>query len=159
MLKPLLVAFMERRARRLLEQVRAWLPAEGRVLDLGSGTGHLAALLEQRSAWGQALDVAERGAAEDQALPQLHKNIGDLHYRVGRYDDALAAYEKAVAADDALGADVYLKLGNIALRRTDQHNAERYWRRALDLDPNNAIVQRNLAAMGHLAGPSLAAAS
>ena len=85
------------------------------------------------------------------ALPQLHKNIGDLHYRVGRYDDAVAAYEKAVAADDALGADVYLKLGNIALRRADQQNAERYWRRALDLDPNNAIVQRNLTGLGHLA--------
>jgi SAM-dependent methyltransferase len=38
---------MERRARQLLEQVRAWLPAEGPVLDLGSGTGHLSARLKQ----------------------------------------------------------------------------------------------------------------
>ena len=29
-----------------MEQVRAWLPADGPVLDLGSGTGHLSARLE-----------------------------------------------------------------------------------------------------------------
>jgi tetratricopeptide (TPR) repeat protein len=142
------------RAESLLEEA---IEAHKRVAVLHN---NLAALLEQRSAWGQALEVAEKGVQEDQALPQLHKNIGDLHYRVGRYEDALAAYEKAVAADDALGADVYLKLGNIALRRADQENAERYWRRALELDPQNAIVQRNLTGLGHLATPQpLAVAS
>jgi SAM-dependent methyltransferase len=45
-LKSLLDAVMERRARQLVEQVRAWLPTEGPVLDLGSGTGHLSARLE-----------------------------------------------------------------------------------------------------------------
>jgi ubiquinone/menaquinone biosynthesis C-methylase UbiE len=47
MVKAVLDAVMERRARRLLDQVRAWLPAKGTVLDVGSGTGHLAARLEQ----------------------------------------------------------------------------------------------------------------
>ena len=47
MLKSALDGVMERRARLLMEQVRPWLPAEGPVLDLGSGTGHLAARLEK----------------------------------------------------------------------------------------------------------------
>jgi SAM-dependent methyltransferase len=47
MLKSMLDAVMERRARRLMDHVRAWLPADGRVLDLGSGTGHLSARLER----------------------------------------------------------------------------------------------------------------
>jgi SAM-dependent methyltransferase len=46
-LKSMLDAVMERRAGQLVEQVRAWLPAEGPVLDLGSGTGHLSARLER----------------------------------------------------------------------------------------------------------------
>jgi SAM-dependent methyltransferase len=47
MLKSILDAVMERRGRQLMELVRAWLPAEGPVLDLGSGTGHLSAGLER----------------------------------------------------------------------------------------------------------------
>jgi ubiquinone/menaquinone biosynthesis C-methylase UbiE len=47
MLESLFDAVMERRARGLMDQVGAWLPADGPVLDFGSGTGHFAALLEQ----------------------------------------------------------------------------------------------------------------
>lgn len=47
MLKSMFDAVMERRARQLMEQVGAWLPAQGPVLDLGSGTGHFSARLER----------------------------------------------------------------------------------------------------------------
>ena len=47
MLTSLLDAIMARRSRRLLDQVRDWLPTEGPVLDLGSGTGHFAVHLER----------------------------------------------------------------------------------------------------------------
>ena len=52
MLKPILDAVMERRARQLMEQVGAWLPTDGPLLDLGSGTGHLAARLERELGLG-----------------------------------------------------------------------------------------------------------
>jgi ubiquinone/menaquinone biosynthesis C-methylase UbiE len=47
MLEPLFDAVMERRSRELMEQVAPWLPADGPLLDLGSGTGHLSARLER----------------------------------------------------------------------------------------------------------------
>jgi ubiquinone/menaquinone biosynthesis C-methylase UbiE len=47
MLRSMFNAVMERRSRRLIEQVGGWLPNEGSVLDLGSGTGHLSARLER----------------------------------------------------------------------------------------------------------------
>lgn len=47
MLKSMLDAVMERRARQLIADVEAWLPADGRLLDLGSGTGHLSARLQR----------------------------------------------------------------------------------------------------------------
>jgi ubiquinone/menaquinone biosynthesis C-methylase UbiE len=46
-LKRVFDSVMERRADRLMEQVRAWLPSEGPLLDLGSGTGHLSARVER----------------------------------------------------------------------------------------------------------------
>jgi SAM-dependent methyltransferase len=60
MLKPLLDAVMERRARRLAELLGTWLPGGGPVLDLGSGTGHLAARLErERGLQVVAADVSD----------------------------------------------------------------------------------------------------
>src|SRR5215207_11212233 len=47
MLKSMFDAVMERRSSQLIEQVGAWLPTEGPVLDLGSGTGHLSVRLER----------------------------------------------------------------------------------------------------------------
>ena len=46
-MKSVFDAVMERRSRQLLEHVGSWLPEEGPVLDVGSGTGHLSALMER----------------------------------------------------------------------------------------------------------------
>jgi tetratricopeptide (TPR) repeat protein len=88
--------------------------------------------------------MAERGVHEDPGVGQLHKNLGDLHYRAGRYDEALEAYLRATKANPELGGDMYLKLGNIRLRRQEREEAIRCWERALELDPDNAIVRTNL---------------
>jgi SAM-dependent methyltransferase len=53
---------MERRARHLMTHVGAWLPAEGRVLDLGSGTGHVAARLQR-----------------DRGLDVVTADVSDIH--------------------------------------------------------------------------------
>jgi tetratricopeptide (TPR) repeat protein len=100
--------------------------------------------------WGhtdRARAAAEQGVHEDAGCPQLHKNLGDLHYRAARYDEALEAYLRAAKVEPELGSDVYLKLGNIRLRRQERDEAIRCWERALELDPDNAIVRTNLEAV------------
>ena len=47
MLSSVFDAVMERRAHQLLQLVKEWLPTQGPLLDLGSGTGHLAARLKR----------------------------------------------------------------------------------------------------------------
>jgi FOG: TPR repeat len=105
---------------------------------------NLAAVLERDADYDGARSIAERGAQEDPGVAQLHKNLGDLYYRAARYDDALEAYVRATKVDSELGADLYLKLGNIRLRRQEREEAVRCWERALELDPDNAIVRTNL---------------
>jgi SAM-dependent methyltransferase len=48
MLKSLFDRVMERRSRQLVANVQEWLPRDGSILDIGSGTGHLSAYLEQQ---------------------------------------------------------------------------------------------------------------
>ena len=106
-----------------------------------------AVILERRGDIDLALGAIERGLAEDGSLPQLHKNLGDCFYRAGRYDDAVDAYLRATRLAPDLGDDVYLRLGNIHLRRQERDEAISCWERALQLDPDNAIVRTNLAAV------------
>jgi tetratricopeptide (TPR) repeat protein len=115
--------------------------AHARVASLNN---NLAALLERMGSYDEAMATAERGLADDPALPQLHKNIGDIYYRAGRFDEALEAFERAVKANADLGEDVYLKLGNIRMRRQERDEAVKCWERALQLDPGNTIVKTNL---------------
>jgi tetratricopeptide (TPR) repeat protein len=109
-----------------------------------------AAVLERRGQYDEARATAERAVLEDTSLPQLQKNLGDLYYRLGRYDDALEAYLRATKANPELGDDVYLKLGNIRLRRRERDEAIRCCERALELDPDNAIVRTNLESVGQV---------
>jgi tetratricopeptide (TPR) repeat protein len=119
---------------------------EGIATHSHAGTlyNNLAAVLERAGKYDIARTIAEHGTHEDAGLAQLHKNIGDLHYRAARYDEAIESYLRATKVDPALGGDVYLKLGNIRLRRQEREEAVRCWERALELDPDNAIVRTNL---------------
>jgi tetratricopeptide (TPR) repeat protein len=105
---------------------------------------NLGVALERRGRIPDAAVAFERGALEDATLPQLHKNLGDSYYRSGRYDDALESYLRAVKHRPNLGADVYLKLGNLRYRRQEREEANRCWKRALELEPTNAIARTNL---------------
>jgi tetratricopeptide (TPR) repeat protein len=105
---------------------------------------NLGVAFERRGRFPDAAAAFDRGTLEDASLPQLHKNLGDGYYRSGRYDDALEAYLRAVKHRPNLGADVYLKLGNLRYRRQEREEANRCWKRALDLEPTNAIARTNL---------------
>jgi tetratricopeptide (TPR) repeat protein len=84
--------------------------------------------------------------AEDPGVAQLHKNIGDAHYRAGEYDEAFEALQRALKFNEALGPDAWVKLGNIRLRRKEKEDAIRCWERALALDPGHSIARQNLEA-------------
>jgi tetratricopeptide (TPR) repeat protein len=113
---------------------------------------NLAAVYERQGRFDDAFATLEKGIQEDPGLAQLQKNLGDLLYRAGRYDDAFEAYQRAVKSNPDIGGDVYLKLGNIRFRRHDRDEAVRCWERALELDPENAIVRTNLESVRQVLG-------
>jgi SAM-dependent methyltransferase len=99
MLKSMLDAVMERRARELMEQVGAWLPTEGPVLDLGSGTGHLSARLEREL--GVELVTADVSDMHVVGRPPVLIADGVLPFEGGTFSAALLVFMLAYPNDPA----------------------------------------------------------
>jgi tetratricopeptide (TPR) repeat protein len=105
---------------------------------------NLAVLLELSGDVAGAEKVLRTALAEDAALPQVSKNLADILYRNGRYDEAREAYERAAKLAPELGDDLYFKLGNIAYKRRDHARARASWTRATTLNPGHELARANL---------------
>ena len=99
MLKSLFDAVMERRSRQLMEQVGAWLPAEGPVLDLGSGTGHLSARLEREL--GLEVITADVSDMHVMGRPPVLIADGVLPFEEGTFSASLLFFMLAYPTDPA----------------------------------------------------------
>jgi ubiquinone/menaquinone biosynthesis C-methylase UbiE len=99
MLKSILDAVMERRACQLMEHVGEWVPAEGPVLDLGSGTGHLSARLEREL----GLEVVTADVSDIHVVGRSPILISDgiLPFREGTFSAALLFFMLAYPSDPA----------------------------------------------------------
>lgn len=112
---------------------------------------NLAVILELSGDLDGAEELLARAQAKEPSLPQLSKNLGDVNYRSGRFDEAWEAYTRATKLKPDLGDDVYFKLGNIAYKRLDRDRAEECWRQALQLNPQHQLAKMNLETIGALA--------
>jgi len=102
------------------------------------------------------LDNADRGyrrvLEEDGAVAQAYKGLGDVAYRRGSHDEALEHYMRASELDPALGDDVFARIGNILYKSRKLESAVEFWKKALQLNPDNVIVRNNLEIVAHVAG-------
>lgn len=103
-----------------------------------------AVLLEATGSVAEAETMLRESLANDASLPQPFKNLGDLCYRSGRYEEAITLYERATALDPSLGDDVYFKLGNLAFRDRNASRAEECWEKAVALNPGHQLARANL---------------
>jgi SAM-dependent methyltransferase len=92
-------AIMERRAHQLMDQVGAWVPNDGPVLDLGSGTGHLSALLEHE----RGVDVVTADVSDMHVVgrPPVMIRDGILPFDNGTFSAALLFFMLAYPNDPA----------------------------------------------------------
>ena len=97
MLKALFDAVMERRCTQLVAQVGEWLPRDGPVLDLGSGTGHLAARLEREL----GLDVVTADVSDMHVIGRPPVLVGDgtLPFEDETFAAALLVFMLAYPSD------------------------------------------------------------
>ena len=99
MLTSLFDAVMERRSRQLIEQMGAWLPTDGPVLDLGSGTGHLSVQLEREL--GLEVVTADVSDMHVVGRPPVLVTDGVLPFEDGTFRAALLLFMLAYPSDPA----------------------------------------------------------
>ena len=99
MLKSFFDTVMERRAAQLIEQVGEWLPPSGRVLDLGSGTGHVSARLERQT----GIEVIPADVSDIHVVGKTPVPIGDgvLPFADGTFSAALLLFMLAYPRNPA----------------------------------------------------------
>lgn len=106
--------------------------------------------------WKGEAEAAEayyrRAVVAQPPLPQAHKAMGDYAMDRGEMEEAREHYEKAIELDERLGEDVYIRLGTVAFQETKKKEAGVLWRRALDINPENAEVQVHLEQLGEDGG-------
>jgi tetratricopeptide (TPR) repeat protein len=107
---------------------------------------------ERRGDLDNADRAYRRAIDEDPAIPQAHKNLGDVAYRRGSHVEALQHYLRAVDIDPELGDDTWARIGNLHYKAQRRDDAIASWQRALELNPGNTIVRNNLEIAAHAVG-------
>ena len=109
---------------------------------------NLGVLLELSGEITEAEAMFRAAYTEEPTLPQASKNLADLWYRQGRYDEAYDGYERAAKLSPDLGDDLYFKMGNIAYKRRDRDRARSSWERAAAINPGHQLARANLDLLG-----------
>ena len=105
---------------------------------------NLAVVLEILGHDDEVERLLESALAEDPWMAEVSKNLGDLYYRTGRFDEAWESYQRAAKLQPDLGDDMYFKLGNIAYKRMDSESASKLWARALEINPRHGLARTNI---------------
>ena len=121
-------------------------PDEGAILV---NTG---AVLEHRGDGEAAKAYYEKAINGDSPPPQAFKALGDQALGHGDKAQAKQHFESALKWDPRLGEDVLIKLGAIELENSNTEETAVLWRRALELNPDNASLRTKIDQLGAVAG-------
>ncbi|MBV9144547.1 MAG: tetratricopeptide repeat protein [Acidobacteria bacterium] len=73
------------------------------------------------------------------AYPGTYDRLGDSYSRIGKYDDAERALQRAILLD-ATATGPYILMGKVLVKKRDFASAATYLEKALRMDPGNYIA-------------------
>ncbi len=104
---------------------------------------NLANIYMEQGKTEEAIRLYNRAIELNPALWQSHQNLGALYYRQGDYEKALEE-NMTVIKMNPYQANAYLNIGVIYYQLGDKINAKKYFRKVLELDPNNQMAQQGM---------------
>ena len=96
---------------------------------------NLAVLLEIDGDLAGAEAMLRAAFAEEPTLPQISKNLGDLLYRAGRYEEAMEAYERAAKPAPNWATTCISRWGTSPTASGTRSGPRTCWRRATAINP------------------------
>ncbi len=128
-----------------------------------AGARGLAGQAEVKTAqgqWDEALQLVQAEVDKDPLRVDFRLTLGNVAARAGRYDQAIAAFQGALAHVDKnskAAGDIYLKIGESYRRKGDTESAIANIRRAAELQPDSAQARVTLALALDAAGKTAGA--
>jgi predicted CXXCH cytochrome family protein len=98
---------------------------------------------ERRASWEKAISDYLASLQTNLDWPETNLSLGAHHAAQGRYEEAVAAYERALALDPSFVA-AYANLADLQRMRGGEDEAERILRRGLAAAPNSADLRHAL---------------
>ncbi|CAN5449775.1 tetratricopeptide repeat protein [soil metagenome] len=91
----------------------------------------------------KALEMSKRSLSKNPSSSSFFDTIGWIYFKMGKYEDAKENILKSVKINSKSSV-VLEHLGDIYSALKDKDNAVNYWKRALDLDPNNEALKNKV---------------
>jgi tetratricopeptide (TPR) repeat protein len=88
---------------------------------------------------------------KDPLTPEEHLNLGVAYEKSGEFDNAIKEYKLAARKQPI----AYLYLGNAYFQKREWTQAEHYYKKAIEIDPNSADAHNNLAWLYYIRGENL----
>jgi eukaryotic-like serine/threonine-protein kinase len=129
------------RAATLIESRRMYekaLELDGTLADARAGLGHLRALMDYD--WKGAEREFQQALATDTVSADCLYLYGEILWAQGRFEEALAAYERAKKLEPVIAAFVY-KPGAVYQAMGEYEKALRHYRKALEIDSRHWIAR------------------
>lgn len=135
-----------------------WLSKLLGLLGAGGSADKQAAKAYSEGDYDKALRKFAEAQLDNPESQALAYDIGNAQFRKKRYDDAIAAYKKALQGDDAgVAASAYYNLGNSHFRKgefaiqngkqegiEDYREAMAHYKKSLEIRPDNQDAKRNI---------------
>lgn len=124
-------------ATRLCDQALRFYPDDPAVLTLSGAVAHACGDTQR------TIELLTRAVARAAHDPQPALGLANVLHRLGRLDEAVANYERALGIDPDLFLG-RLALGELLYKRGELKAAEPHLRKALEIEPDSAETQRLL---------------